>query len=211
MAKKGLTHVGSAQSAETVFRKMPREPPCGDCEHCRDPKVLKRKGCLTNKAAGTSARKSETQLLTVGGHGGRVRAREPAWAHEQPADTKRPRLATGAYDSLHALNRALFEATESLAAEQQTTILESWVQFGNRDVVDILLDNFTDEIKRDTTKLNSVLVQFLELVRSAGGNEIELTQDMLQAIFLQSEPPDAGASPPFFCVICLFASEAERF
>ena len=75
------------------------------------------------------------------------RAREPAWAHEQPADTKRPPLATGAYDSLHALNRALFEATESLAAEQQTTILESWVQFGNRVVVDILLDNFTDEIK----------------------------------------------------------------
>ena len=167
-------------------------------KNCRDPGPLKKKGCLTNKAAGTSVRKFETQLLTAGGHGGRVRLHDAAWVHEEPAALKRLRLAPGAYDSLHALNRALFDATESLAAEQQTTILESWVQFGNRDVVDILLDNFTDEIKRDATKLNSVLVQFLELVRSAGGNEIELTQDMLQAIFLQSEPPDAGASPPFF-------------
>ena len=130
--------------------------------------MLKKKGCLTNKAAGTSAQKSETQLLTAGGHGGRVRLHDAAWVHEEPAALKRQRLAPGAYDSLHALNRALFDATESLgcrfsvehdsgsveqslAAEQQTTILDSWVQFGNRDVVDILLpDNFTDEMKRET-------------------------------------------------------------
>jgi len=158
-------------------------------------------------------RKSEAQLLTAGGHGGHgghVRLHDAAWVHEEPAALKRPRLAPGAYDSLHALNRALFDATESLAAEQQTTILESWVQFGNRDVVDILLDNFTDEIKRDVTKLNSVLVQFLELVRSAGGNEIELTQEMLQAIFVQSEPPDSGACPP--AILChLFVSESGAF
>ena len=108
-------------SADTVPKKngaiiMPK--PCGDCDTCKDPdpKVRKKKGCLTNKAAKTSTRISEVQSLTASGRGGRVRACEPAWAHEEPADTKRPRLATGAYDSLHDLNRALFDATESLAA-----------------------------------------------------------------------------------------------
>ncbi len=115
--------------------------------------------------------------MSAGGHGGRV-VDGDNWRHPEAADSKRPRFAPGFSDQFNDLNNALREAIDSVSDVQQAAIKDAWIRLGHDGMVDFLLDHFTAEVKKVATKRNALLVQFLELVRRANGNEIQLTFDM---------------------------------
>ncbi len=134
------------------------------------------------------------QLLSASGFGGRVRAGDQSWGHPAPAEAKRPRFAPGFYDPLHRLNAALYEALESAAAEQQPVILAEWEKFACSELFNSLTDCFTDEVKADKTRLNTVLLRFLERVSS---NDLDLSPSALEYIVRDSSvlhPPHGKIS-----------------
>jgi hypothetical protein len=89
-----------------------------------------------------------------------------------PAEAKRPRFAPGFYEPLHGLNAALYDALESAAAEQQAVILAGWDKFACSELLNIFMDCLTDEVKADKTRLNTVLLHFLERDSS---NDLDLS------------------------------------
>ena len=167
---------------------MPRpKQRCGTCEHCTDPtgRSLKDFGC--KNSANKKKRKNDAELLTAGGHGGQVRAGDESWPHSAPAEAKRPRFAPGFYEPFHGLNTALHEALESAAAEQQAAILAGWEKFACSELLNILMDCLTDEVKADKTRLNTVLLHFLERVSS---NDLDLSPSAIEYIVRDSSVLD---------------------
>ena len=145
--------------------------------------------------------KSELQLLLSSGSGSQIRAGEAPWLHLAPAEAKRPRFAR----LLRTFNAALYEALESAAAEQQAVILAGWEKFACSELRNILMDCLTDEVKADKTRLNTVLLHFLERVSS---NDLDLSPSAIEYIVRDSSVLDhtgavvglaAGAGEDHIC------------
>ncbi len=83
-------------------------------------------------------------------------------AQSRAADSKRPRFAPAFNDQLNDLNNVVREAIDSVSYGEQAATADAWIRLGHDGIVDFLLDYLTVEVKRDATKRNELLVQFLE-------------------------------------------------